>query len=228
MTQLFVVAALAAIVAFVGYYEAAQFEREHEKRFYGVQPRGAAVVGAVLGLAGGFVVPILVVAGLAAYAGYREVAIYERLDREGLFGITPPVGAALGFSFGLFGAVVTEAWAWGVVCAFLALVGALLISFAERERLLDEKRMLTSERNVLLAEKDKARQGSPARRPAAPVAAAPAPAPEPQKRWLLPLASEAPAPRPVVTPPAHSTWPGQQTSAAIANAGDTDLLPRRR
>jgi hypothetical protein len=226
MAQVFVLVA-AAMVGFVGYDEAAKFERGHGKRLLSIPPRAAAVVGGVVGLVATFLLPILVVAGLVAYVAYREVAAYERLDRDGLFGITPLVAAAVGFSFGLFGAVVTQAWAWGIVCAYLALIGALLLSFEERNRLVDEKRVLVSERNALLAEKDKAKQGASTRRAAAPVAAVPAPraAPEPQKRWLLPLASEAP-PRPAT--PAPSTWPGQLAPAAVANAGDTDLLPRRR
>jgi hypothetical protein len=222
---------VAAIVGFVGYDEATKYEREHEKRLFSLPPRAAAVVCGLLGLAAGFLLAILVVALLVAYVAYRQVALYERLDREGLYGITPLVAAAVGFSFGLFGAVVTQAWVWGIVCGFLALVGALLLSYEERNQLVDEKRVLVSERNALLAEKDKAKQGASTRRPAvpAPVAAAPAAAPEPQKRWLLPLASpEAPA-RPVAAvAPAHSTWPGQLAPGAVANASDTDLLPRRR
>jgi hypothetical protein len=136
------------------------------------------------------------------------------------------VGAAVGFSFGLFGAVVTTAFVWGVLCAFLALAGALLLSFEERNRLADEKRVLVAEKNALLAEKDKARQITSTRRATAAESAAPAPAPEPQKRWLLPLASETP-PR-AVAPPTHSSWPGQPAPAAVASVSDTDLLPRRR
>jgi MFS family permease len=222
---------VAAIVGFVGYDEAARYERQHEKQLFSLPPRVAGVVSGLLGLAGAFLLAMLVVALLVAYVAFREVTLYERLDREGLYGITPAVGAAVGFSFGLFGAVVTQAWVWGIVCGFLALIGALLLSFEERNRLVDEKRVLVSERNALLAEKDKAKQGASTRRPVAPapVASAPAAAPEPQKRWLLPLSSpEAPA-RPVAAvAPAHSTWPGQPAPAAVANASDTDLLPRRR
>jgi hypothetical protein len=228
MTQLFVVAAIAAIAGFVGYDEAAKYEREHEEPLFGLPLRVAAGASGLLGLVAAFVLPILAVAGLVAYVGYRGVATYERLDREGLFGVTPSVGAAVGFSFGLFGAVVASAWIWGIVCAFLALIGALLLSREERNRLVDEKRVLVSEKNALLAEKDKARQGTSTRRPTAPVAAAPAPAAaaEPQKRWLLPLASETPTR--AVAPPTHSSWPGQLAPAAAANTSDTDLLPRRR
>jgi MFS family permease len=224
---------VAAIVGFVGYDEAAKYERQHEKQLFSLPPRVAGVVSGLLGLAGAFLLAMLVVALLVAYVAFREVALYERLDREGLYGITPPVGAAVGFSFGLFGAVVTQAWVWGIVCGFLALIGALLLSIEERNRLVDEKRVLVSERNALLAEKDKAKQGASTRRPVGaaptPVAAAPAAASESEKRWLLPLAAPEAPRRPVAAvAPVHSTWPGQVAPAAAAKASDTDLLPRRR
>ena len=229
MAMLFVFV-VAAIVGFVGFDEAARYEREHDKQLFGLPPRVAAVVCGLLGLVGAFMLAVLVVALVVAYAGYREVAWYERLDREGLFGITPSVGAAVGFSFGLFGAVVASAWIWGIFCALLALVGALLLSLEERNRLADEKRALVAERNALLAEKDKAKHVASTRRPTAPEAVtAPAAAPEPQKRWLLPLAAPEAPERPVAAvAPVHSTWPGQPAPAAVANTSDTDLLPRRR
>jgi hypothetical protein len=222
MTQLFVLI-LAALVGLVGFDESAKYEREQEKRPFGISARAAAAGCFIAGLIGAFVVPIVVVAGLAAYAGYREVADYERQYRESPFGISPSVAAAVCFSLGLFGAVVTSPWLWGVVCAFLALIGALGLAIEEKKTLIAEKRALVSEKNALLAEKDKTRQGAATR--SAPTERG-GRTPEPQKRWLLPLAGSDAQPEPPV--PTPSSWPGQLAPSASGNVGDSDLLPRRR
>jgi hypothetical protein len=153
MAQL-VLVALAALAAVAGFREAAHFGRDRGRSFMGVPPQGWAIACGVVGLIGAVFVPAIVLGALSALVGFNESRELEAQWREPPFGIAVPgwvVGCAL---FGFGGAVLTSTALWLVVCAFLAVVGEMLLAIEERNILADEKRVLLAENCRLLGNKN--------------------------------------------------------------------------
>ena len=102
---LLVLAALAAIIGYVGYTESAKIEKRFRRGPLGIRAWqwgvGAAVVGVIIAIPAS----ALVVGTFVGYVGYDETSKYERQHGNDPFGVPSYGWAAVCFSFGTIGAL---------------------------------------------------------------------------------------------------------------------------
>jgi hypothetical protein len=206
--------ALGIVVGVVAYHQAATVEKRSRVAPWGVSPPFWAATFLFVGFVGAVVASPLVLGGLAGFGGYRAVMIYEQQRGGRLLGC-PAAAWAIGCgSLGAVGALVTSTLVWGVVCAFFALVAALVLSIAETIKVRAERDALIGELNTHKSDRAAGLQAaSGASRPSPESAVAPQAA----------------------TPPSHSSpthrRPSFSDQTAVfpsRSAGAPDLLPRRR
>lgn len=189
---------IGALVGFVGYDETSKYEKQSGNAPFGVPAFGWAALCFSFGTIGALLSSAFVVGALVAFVGYNGVLRYEKQFGGRLLRLQSMFWAPIGFGFGLVGALVTSTLTWAVVCSLMALVGALVLLFCERNALLAERDAAIAEKDALIAERNAARK-SPAPSRAAPSTPQPAPA----------------SPAPVAAPPRPVRV-------------DSDLLPHRR
>ena len=209
MAQLILVA-FAGFLGWAAYREAEKFEKVRRRGPGGMSPRLCCLTGILAGvIAACFAAPFLV-AAFAGYSGYLGAATFERLNRDRLFGLAAMLYGIAGFFIGLFGALFRGAAEWGVVCALVVLVGALLL-------MSDENNALREENERLSAGPQPGPPGPPQRQPE-PQQAQPSADPVPARKTYLFGPPEAPR-----TQGAASRW-----SQPAAGPDRTDhLLPNR-
>jgi hypothetical protein len=198
---------IGALIGFVGYDETSKYAKQNGNEPLGVPSWGWGVVCFSFGTIGALVSSTFVVGALVAFVGYNEVLVYERRFGRLFPRVSSVAWGAVWFMFGLIGAVVTSPMKWGVVCSFIALVGALFLLIAETNALLAEKDALIAELDVLIAERDARRRGGASNDSAAPQPAAP-----------QPVTPQPVAPQPVAPQPVAPRWGG---------VTKTDFLPHR-
>ena len=190
--QQLVLVVLAALAGVVGYNEAQKFARRSGRDLWGRPAWVWGIASCLLGLVGAFFASALVVAALTGVVGYCEGERFQRNYGEAASDVPAWVWGVLCAFVGLIGALLLSTLAWGVVCCVALLLGSVILLNAEKNTLIAEKTVLMRENTRLIAEKDTKRHATapkPADRPADPGAAAPEPqqsAPVPRPPDLLP------------------------------------------
>jgi len=205
--------ALGIVVGVVAYHQAATIEKRSGVAPWGVSPPFWAATFLFVGFVGAVVASPLVLGGLAGFGGYRAVMIYEQQRGGRLLGC-PTVAWGIGCgSLGAVGARVTSTLVWGVVCAFFALLAALVLSVTETIK-------VRAERDALIAELNTHKSAV-----AGLQAASSTSRPSPESTVL----TQAPAP-PSHSSPTHrrSSFSDQTAAFPSGSAAAPDLLPRRR
>ena len=159
MTQI-VLLVLSAAAGFVGYREAAKFERQSRKRLLGLPTWGCGVVFGVVGLVAAFFASAFVLGALIVFVTYDRTAQYERQQHQGPLGMTAWVWGVGSGIFAASGAAVTSTFFWGLLCGFCGLGGALYLALDERNMLLAEVKVWRAENARLLAERRTTTQSS--------------------------------------------------------------------
>jgi hypothetical protein len=167
-----------ALVGYVGYDETSKYERESGNDPLGVPSFGWAAVGFSFGTIGALLSPAFGLGALVAFVGYNGVLRYEKQFGGRVLRLQSMFWAPIWFGFGLVGALVTSTPTWGMVCSFMALVGALGFLFFERNALIAERDAAIAEKEALIAERNAARK-APAPSRAAPSTPQPAPSTPP-------------------------------------------------
>lgn len=166
---------IGVLVGFVGYDETSKYEKQSSNAPLGVPAFGWAALCFSFGAIGALLSSAFVVGALVAFGAYNGVLRYEKQFGGRVLRLQSMFWAPIGFGFGLVGALVTSTMTWGVVCSFLALAGAFVLLFFERNTLIAERDALIAEKEALIAERSAAQRSPGPNRPA-PAGPPPAPA----------------------------------------------------
>lgn len=202
---------IGALIGFVGYDETSKYEKQSGVAPLGIPPFGWAALCFSFGTIGALLSSAFVVGAIVAFVGYNGVLRYEKQFGGRVLRLQSMWWAPIGFGFGLVGALVTSTLTWALVCSFLALVGALVLLFFERNALIAERDAALAEKDALIAERNAERTAVTRKAPTPNRAEPPTPQPAPptlQPAPPTPAAAPMAAPRPLRV--------------------DSDLLPNRR
>jgi hypothetical protein len=153
--------ALAVSVGFVAHDVARALEHRRGRRLFTWSPRAWGIACAIAGLIPAFFAPAFVVAGLAGFVAYKEAVYYQLQCREDPLGVPPWLGALAAAICAFFGAALGPLVVWVLICAGLALAGAVICQREEMNRLREERELVAAENRRLIAAKNTRPQVAP-------------------------------------------------------------------